>query len=282
MKKIGKAPIDSALIKRALAEDAPRGDVTSEATIPPKAVRRARLVAKEDMTLAGIDLFTAVFHAANRNIKIRKRYKDGERVSKGAVVAELFGNTRAILKAERVALNFLQRLSGIATLTRKFVDAVEGTSAKILDTRKTTPGLRDLEKYAVRAGGGMNHRRDLSEMILMKENHIAAAGGIADAVASARAKTGRRMMIEVETRNLKEVREAIAAGADRIMLDNMTPARAGKAVALIAGQAETEASGNINLNNVRSYAMTGVDYISVGAITHSPKAADVSLLVESV
>lgn len=281
MKKIGKAPIDPALIRRALAEDAPRGDVTSEATIPPGAVRRARLVAKEDMTPAGLDVFAAVFRAVDGNVKVRKRFRDGEHVPKGAVIAELSGNARAILKAERVALNFLQRLSGIATLTRKFVEAVEGTSAKILDTRKTTPGLRDLEKYAVRCGGGMNHRRDLSEMVLIKENHMAAAGGIAEAVAKARAKTGRQVMIEVETTNLSEVREAIAAGADRIMLDNMTPARVKKAVELIAGRARAEASGNIGLKNVRAYALTGVDYISVGAITHSPKTADVSLLLEN-
>lgn len=280
-KRADAPPFDRVLIKRALSEDAPRGDVTSEATIPPRATCRARLVAKQELTLSGIDLFAAVFHAVNKNIKIVKRYEDGAVAPKGAVIAELSGNTRAILKGERVALNFLQRLSGVATLTRKFADAVKGTGCAILDTRKTTPGLRDLEKYAVRCGGGQNHRRDLSEMVLLKENHVAAAGGIAEAVAKARAKVGRRGFIEVETTGIAEVREALAAGADRIMLDNMPPARVKKAVAVIAGQAKTEASGNMNLKNVRRYAEAGVDYISVGALTHSPRAADISLLIET-
>ena len=277
---VGRSPIDLALIRRALAEDAPRGDVTSEATIPPRAVCRARLVAKQELVLAGIDLFAAVFHTVNKNIQIVKRYRDGAVIPKGAVIAELSGNTRAILKGERVALNFLQRLSGVATLTKSFVNAVEGSGCVILDTRKTTPGLRDLKKYAVRCGGGRNHRRDLSEMVLLKENHIAAAGGIAEAVARARAKAGRKMMVEVETTNFSEVREAIASGADRIMLDNMTPAQAKKAVGVIARRAQTEASGNMNLKTVRAYAKARVDYISVGSLTHSAPAADVSLLIE--
>ncbi|VAX24043.1 Quinolinate phosphoribosyltransferase [decarboxylating] [hydrothermal vent metagenome] len=280
MKKLKYPKLSSRLlIKRALAEDAPHGDITSRATIPPRAKCKARAIAKQEMTLAGIDLFADVFHALDTNVKIKKLFKDGELVPKGAIIATIQGKTRAILTAERVALNYLQRLSGIATLTKKFVDAVAGTKTVILDTRKTTPGLRDLEKYAVLCGGGQNHRRDLSEMALIKENHVTSAGGIAEAVSRIRKKY--KTKIEVETRNLKEVAEALQAGADRIMLDNMTPAQAKRAVAQIAGLAETEASGNMNLKTVRKYAETGVDFISIGALTHSPPSADISLLLDA-
>jgi len=267
------------LIKRALAEDAPHGDITSRATIPPRAKCKARAIAKQEMILAGIDLFADVFHTLDANIKIKRLFKDGELVPKGAIIATMQGKTRAILTAERVALNYMQRLSGIATLTKKFVDAVAETKTVILDTRKTTPGLRDLEKYAVLCGGGQNHRRNLSEMALIKENHVTSAGGIAEAVSRIRKKY--KTKIEVETRNLKEVAEALRAGADRIMLDNMTPAQAKKAIAQIAGLAETEASGNMSLKTVRKYAETGVDFISIGALTHSPPSADISLLLDA-
>jgi len=279
MKKLKYPKLSSRpLVKRALAEDAPHGDITSRATIPPRAECRARTIAKQEMILAGIDLFADVFHTLDANAKIKKLFKDGEPVPKGATIATIQGKTRAILTAERVALNYLQRLSGIATLTKKFVDAVAGTKTVILDTRKTTPGLRDLEKYAVLCGGGQNHRRDLSEMALIKENHVTSAGGIAEAVSRIRKKY--KTKIEVETRNLKEVAEALRAGADRIMLDNMTPAQAKRAIAQIAGLAETEASGNMNLKTVRKYAETGVDFISIGALTHSPPSADISLLLD--
>ncbi len=271
-------PLTRKLIKHALAEDAPHGDITSKATIPPRAKCKARAVAKQEMILAGIDLFADVFCTLDKDAKVKKQFKDGEIVHKGAVIATIQGKTRAILTAERVALNYLQRLSGIATLTKKFVDAVAGTGTVILDTRKTTPGLRDLEKYAVLCGGGQNHRRDLSDMALIKENHVTAAGGIAEAVSRIRAK--HKIKIEVETRNLKEVAEAVEADADRVMLDNMTPAQAKKAIAKIAGGAETEASGNMNLKTVRKYAETGVDFISIGALTHSPPSVDISLLLD--
>jgi len=278
-KSIGRITIDRAAIEAALAEDAPRGDVTTEATIPPAARARARLVARQNLVLAGIDLFKAVFLIKDPGAKVVKKFRDGDSVPKGAVAATVSANARAALIAERVALNYLQRLSGVATLARQYVDAVEGTGATILDTRKTTPGWRDLEKYAVRCGGAQNHRRDLSEMALIKDNHIAAAGGITVAVRRVREKVGRRGFIEVEAATLADVREALAAGADRIMLDNMPPAMTRKAVFTVRGGAETEVSGNITLKNIKAYANTGADFISVGALTHSAPAADFSLII---
>lgn len=281
-KSPGKAPIDPAAIKRALAEDAPKGDITTKATIGPGAVCTARLVAKEDIVLSGLDLFAAVFRAADGKMRVRKRFKDGDTAPKGAVVATVSGPARAALTGERVALNFLQHMCGVATLTRKFVKAVEGTGAVILDTRKTAPGFRDLDKYAVRCGGGANHRRGLSDMALIKENHIAVAGGIAEAVDRVRKTVGLKGFVEVEVESLAQLDEAIEAGADRVMLDNMTPAQVKKAVARAAGRVETEASGNMSLKNVGAYGRAGVDYISVGALTHSPPAADLSLLIDKI
>jgi len=266
-------------IKAALAEDAAGNDITTKFTVSPKALCKARLVAKQDIVLAGIAVFEAVFKTLDGDIKVVKKFADGASVPKGAVVAVITGKARPILSAERVALNILQRMSGVATLASEFAKAVDGTGAKILDTRKTTPGLRDLEKYAVRTGGAFNHRRDLSAMVLIKENHIAAAGGIAQAVAGVK-KSKRKMFIEVEVTNLDELNEALNAGVDRVLLDNMTPQQVKQAVKIAKGKAETEASGNMNLKTVRSYAQAGVDYISVGALTHSPPAADVSLLID--
>ena len=275
---VKKISISDRLIEQALAEDCPSGDVTTEATIPEDAQCTAKLVAKSRLIVCGLDLFAEVFKKLDPNIKIRRHIKDGQTAKKGDVIATITGSTRAILTAERVALNFMQRLSGVATLTAEFVTKTKGTNCKILDTRKTTPLLRDLEKYAVRVGGGKNHRRDLSEMALIKENHIAAAGGILAAVEATR-KAGQKF-VEVEVTNFRELTEALDAGADRLLLDNMTPAQIKKAVAKVADRAETEASGNMNLKTVGAYAKTGVDYISVGALTHSVPAADLSLLID--
>ncbi len=278
--RTGKLSIDHAAIRRALAEDAPEGDITSEATIPKNAICTARLVAKQNLTLAGIDLFRAVFLEVNPKIRVVRHYRDGVEIAKGAQVARITGPARDVLLAERVALNYLQRMCGVATLTKQYTGAIAGTSAVILDTRKTIPGYRDLDKYSVRCGGGQNHRRDLSDMALIKENHIALAGGITEAVTRARAHIGKRKMIEVEVTSIAELREALGAGADRIMFDNMTPKQVKRCVEIVAGQAQTEASGNMTIKTVRAYAKTGVDYISVGAITHSAPAADLSLLVD--
>lgn len=268
------------LISKALAEDAPVGDITTISTVAPDSICTARLVAKESLTLAGIGLFEEAFSILDPKVKIKKMFSDGQAVPTGSVVATIKGNARAILTAERVALNFLQRLSGIATLTRRFVDAVEGTGCVILDTRKTTPFLRDLEKYAVRMGGGKNHRRDLSEMALIKENHIAAVGGIIRAVDMVKKSLPSGAFVEVEVRDMDELEQALQAGADRVLLDNMTPTQVRAAVKRVCGAARTEASGNMTVKSVRAYAKAGVDYISVGKLTHSAPAADFSLLIE--
>ncbi|MBF0633639.1 MAG: carboxylating nicotinate-nucleotide diphosphorylase [Nitrospinae bacterium] len=268
------------LIAQALAEDAPAGDITTASTVAQDSICTARLIAKESLTLAGIGLFEEAFRILDPNVKIKKIFSDGQAVPEGSVVATIKGNARAILTAERVALNFLQRLSGVATLTRKFADAVEGTACAILDTRKTTPLLRDLEKYAVRMGGGKNHRRDLSAMALIKENHIAAVGGIVRAVDMVKKSLPRGAFIEVEVRNMAELEQALNADVDRVLLDNMTPAQVKACVKTVGGRAKTEASGNMTVKNVRAYAKTGVDYISVGKLTHSAPASDFSLLIE--
>ncbi len=278
---MAKTPIDHDMIAMALKEDMPAGDITTEATVSAESRCVAQTLAKQDFTLAGIELFASVFRHLDPKIRVSRKFADGDLVPKGAEIAVIKGSTRGILTAERVALNFLQHLSGIATLTNEFVNLVAGTGAIILDTRKTTPCLRDLEKYAVRCGGGENHRRDLSCMALIKENHIASAGGIARAVRMVRNDLGRKRFIEVETQNLKEVKEALICNVNRIMFDNMTLPQAIKAVALVDGKAETEVSGNINLNNVRSFAKTGVNYISIGSLTHSPPAVDISLIIEN-
>jgi len=262
------------IIEAALAEDIGPDDVTSRLTVPEDRIAHARLVARTSGILAGIDVCRQVFLTLDRSTRFAPGLKDGARFRKQQVLAEVHGRARPILAAERTALNFIQRLSGIASATRRFVDAVRGTEAVILDTRKTTPGWRMLEKYAVRCGGGTNHRMGLYDMILIKDNHIAAAGSITAAIERCRSS---RLPMEVETQTLTDVEEAIAAGAKRILLDNMTVAQMRRAVVLARGRAKLEASGGITLRNVRRIAGTGVDYISVGAITHSAPAADIAL-----
>jgi nicotinate-nucleotide pyrophosphorylase (carboxylating) len=268
------------IIQTALQEDIGSGDVTTLATVEKGTVGRAELVAKEDFVLSGIDVAGRVFQLLDAKVAFEKIKEDGFRVSRGQVLAWLKGEAAVLLQGERVALNLLQRMSGIATLTDQFVKAVEGTSTTVVDTRKTTPGLRILEKYSVRTGGGRNHRTSLYDGVLIKENHIAAAGGIDVAVARARDQVPHTLKIEVETRNFDEVREALAARADIILLDNMNVADLREAVQLVGGRALIEASGGVNLKTVRAIAETGVDFISVGALTHSYRAVDISMLFQ--
>ena len=266
----------SEYIQRALEEDIGAGDVTTDTIVPADATLRGRIVAKQDGIVAGLDVAKDVFLTLNPDITFLAKTQDGSTVTGRDVLAEVEGSARALLTGERVALNFLGRMSGIATLTRKFVDAVAGTRAKILDTRKTAPGLRMTDKLAVRLGGGQNHRTGLFDMVLIKDNHIDFAGSITKAVERVRA-SGTTLEIEVETRTLDDVREALALGVERILLDNMSPDTMREAVAICGGRAKLEASGNVTLNNVLEVAKTGVDYISVGALTHSPVVFDVSL-----
>jgi nicotinate-nucleotide pyrophosphorylase (carboxylating) len=271
------------LIRAALAEDVGPGDFTSRWTVPADRMVEARLIAKARGTLAGLEVARRVFHQVDSSLEVTIHLRDGASVEPGDEVLRVAGRARGILTGERLALNFLQRLSGVATVTRRYVDAVAGTRARILDTRKTTPGMRALEKAAVRAGGGENHRFGLHDMILIKENHIAAAGGITAAVRAVGAANERHLRVEVETRDLDEVREALEAGVDRILFDHMVPELLRQAVSLVteSGQpVETEASGEITLETVGEVARTGVDFISVGAITHSAPALDLSLLIE--
>jgi len=265
------------IIWRALKEDMPMGDITTDSTVDEDMVCSAKLIAKEDCVIAGIDVFTRVFTLLDPKIYTERYVNDGEKVGKGTVLMYITGNARAMLKAERTALNLFQRMCGIATATRKFADILEGTRSKIVDTRKTAPGLRYLDKAAVRIGGGTNHRFCLSDGVLIKDNHIRAAGGITAAVKKARAYIPHTIKIEVETESMEQVKEALSAGAEIIMLDNMSPAALKEAVDYINGRALTEASGNITLDNVRAVAETGVDLISSGSLTHSVKAADISL-----
>jgi nicotinate-nucleotide pyrophosphorylase (carboxylating) len=265
------------VVRTALEEDVGSGDRTTEGTVPVDARCRAELLLEEAGVVCGIDAARAVFEALDPGVAFEPLLEDGGRVAGPPVaLARLEGSARAVLTGERTALNLLGRLSGIATLTARYVAAVEGTGTTILDTRKTTPGLRALEKYAVRCGGGANHRSGLDDAILVKENHLRIAGGIAPAVAALR----NGLPIEVEAESLADVAEALDAGADRILLDNMTPAEIAEAVALVAGCVPLEASGGITLANVRSYAETGVEFVSVGALTHSARSLHVSLEVE--
>jgi nicotinate-nucleotide pyrophosphorylase (carboxylating) len=267
------------LVRAALAEDVGAGDVTSEGLLEPDATCRARLLVKEPGVVCGLAAAEAVFRALDPDCRFEPLVSDGDEIASApAAVARVEGRARALLAGERTALNLLGRLSGIATLTRRFVEAVDGTGATILDTRKTTPGLRALEKEAVRYGGGRNHRLGLYDGILVKDNHLRLAGGIRAAVERLRA-AGSCLPIEVEAETLDDVREALAAGADRILLDNMPPARMAEAVALVGGRAELEASGGVTLATVGEIARTGVDTISAGALTHSARALDVSMEV---
>jgi len=268
------------LIERALKEDLGPGDVTSEATIQPDSTSRAVMIAKQSLVLAGLEVGRAVFFTLDPNIQFTPLVKEGESIPAGTDIVRLSGNTRALLAGERVALNLLQHLSGIATLTAQYVEQVKGLKAEVLDTRKTLPGLRQLEKYAVRLGGGRNHRYGLFDGVLIKDNHIKAAGSITKAVEQAREKAPHILKIEVETKTLDEVREAIAEKADIIMLDNMPIDMMREAVILIAGCALVEASGNVTLKTIREIAETGVDIISSGSLTHSAPAADISMKIE--
>lgn len=268
------------LIELALQEDIHTGDITTQAVVPGKRPASARLVAKESLVLAGIAVAEQVFLRLDPKAAFTTLLCDGTAVEKGQLLATVEGNAADLLMAERVALNLLQRLCGVATLTACFVKAVKGTKARIVDTRKTTPGLRELEKYAVRVGGGINHRTGLYDGVLIKENHIAAAGGIGEAIRRARAYIPHTLKIEIETETRQQVEEALAAGADIIMLDNMDCATMSDCVRLIAGRALVEASGGVNLESVRAIAETGVDIISVGALTHSPRAMDISMLLD--
>jgi len=262
------------LIRAALAEDIGSGDVTSCLTIPQKLKSEGTIVCHAPGVLAGIDICKEVFHTLDRRISFKPMKPDGSKVKRNTRLAKVSGPARSILTAERTALNFLCRLSGIATLTARFVREVNGTRASILDTRKTTPGWRVLEKYAVRCGGGKNHRMGLHDMVLIKDNHIAATGSIGAALTRC---GGKKLRVEVEVKTLRELREALDAGAGLIMLDNMDLGRMRRAVKLAKGRAKLEASGGMSLARVRSFARTGVDYISVGALTHSAPALDISL-----
>jgi nicotinate-nucleotide pyrophosphorylase (carboxylating) len=268
-------------VQRALAEDIGGGDVTTLATVPKNATSVALLRAREPLVVAGIQFAETAFRELSPKIKIEKRSRDGQKLAAGKTLLKISGPARAILTAERVALNFVQRLSGVATLTSKFVEAICGTDAKILDTRKTTPGWRRFEKYAVAAGGGKNHRLGLSDMILIKDNHLAALrdekpNAIGAAVARARKKFPK-LKVEVEADTLKQVEQAVEARADFILLDNMDLKQLRLAVKIVNGRAQTEASGGVNLQTVRAIAETGVDFISVGALTHSARAVDIGL-----
>jgi len=267
------------LIKHALSEDIGSGDVTSNATIRAESVSAALMLAKQDLVLAGLDVSRAVFRYLDPDIQFTKFSEDGNKMKAGTEIAKLSGNTRALLAGERVALNLLQHLSGIATLTSKYVEHCKGLKAEVLDTRKTLPGLRQLEKYAVRIGGGRNHRFGLYDGVLIKDNHITAAGSIAAAVNSARKSAHHLLKIEVETKTLEEVRAALAVKADVIMLDNMPINLMREAVVLIGGRAFVEASGNVTLETIRQIAETGVDFISSGSLTHSAPAADISMKI---
>ncbi len=267
------------LIDLALEEDAGLGDVTSRAIFPEKHRSRAFVEARHDLVVCGLEVAARVFAKVDPRLVVKLAARDGARVKAGAKVLTVAGPTAALLTAERTALNFLQRLSGVATQARRFADAVAGTGVRIVDTRKTTPGWRALEKYAVRCGGCVNHRSSLGEHVLIKDNHIAAAGSLTKAVTLARAAAAHLAKIEVEAKTLAEVREAVRAGAEVILLDNMPPERVRSAVGIIAGAAVVEVSGGVRFETLREYALPGVDVISIGALTHSAPAADLSLTV---
>jgi nicotinate-nucleotide pyrophosphorylase (carboxylating) len=267
-----------------LAEDIGRGDVTTTSVVPSDAEGRARIEAREPCVVAGVTAAALCFELTSsrfeRVLEFKEVVGDGDRAAAGDVIARIEGPLAPILTAERTALNLLARLCGVATMTRTYVDAVDGTGARIVDTRKTTPGLRSLQKHAVVVGGGSNHRFGLDDGILIKDNHLAAAGGVSEALKRARANAPHGLRIEVEVSSLQELEEALEEGAEAILLDNMTPDRVSEAVRIAAGRALLEVSGGINLDTVRSYAMTGVDLISVGALTHSAPSIDLALELE--
>jgi nicotinate-nucleotide pyrophosphorylase (carboxylating) len=273
------------LLRSLLAEDVGTGDITTETTVSATQRARGEVVVKAPLILAGIELFLEVFRLLDPGTKVELFSRDGEELTAGIVPAVVRASARVLLTGERVALNLLQRLSGVATLTRRFVRAIEGTGAEILDTRKTTPGLRALEKYAVRMGGGKNHRKDLGEAVLIKENHIRLAGSVSAALMAAQAAKGRVAWIEIEVTNLEELSAALPHHPDVILLDNMNPSLVRQAVdqvrkCVAPNKIRTEASGGITLKNVREFAEAGVDWISVGALTHSAPAVDISFEIE--
>jgi len=272
------------VVERALAEDLGWGDATTEAIIPPELRGKASIVAEASGVLAGVEVARMVFHRVDPSLQFELLIPEGSRVQPGDVIAKVEGKVASILQAERVALNFLQRLSGIASETRRYVEAIKGLKARIMDTRKTTPGLRFLEKYAVRVGGGYNHRLHLGNGVLLKDNHLVALRGqgmsLKEVVAQAKQKASPNLKVEVEAETVEEAQEAVEAGADIVMLDNMGLKEMRQAVKLVKGRALLEASGGITLENVRQVAETGVDFISVGALTHSVKALAFSLELE--
>lgn len=267
------------VIKRAIQEDINYVDVTTDYLLSDDAVTTANYVAKDSGVVAGVGIAVRVYELLDATVEYEIRKQDGDAVQKGDIILTLKGKTKTLLKGERTSLNLIQHLSGIATMTNKCVRLVEGTNATITDTRKTLPGLRALQKYAVTVGGGRNHRYNLSDGAMLKDNHIDAYGSMTNAVNALRAKIGHMVKIEVETRNLDELREALSAGADVIMLDNMSLEEMRKAVEITAGRAKLEASGNITDENIRAVAETGVDIISLGALTHSVKAFDISMKI---
>jgi nicotinate-nucleotide pyrophosphorylase (carboxylating) len=274
------------LLRSFLSEDIGTGDVTTEATVPTGVRARGEVVAKAPLVLAGIDLFTEVFRLLDPGAVCEVASHDGDELSPGHIPAIVGASARALLTGERVALNLLQRLSGVATLTRRFVRAVEGTGAEILDTRKTTPGLRTLEKYAVRVGGGRNHRKDLGEAILIKENHIRLAGGVSAALVAAERRRRSAAWVEIEVTNLDELHAALTHTPDVVLLDNMNPRLVRQAVEEVRNhqspkRVRTEASGGITLDNVREFAEAGVNWISIGALTHSAPAVDLSFEIDA-
>jgi len=275
------SPAVDRLIEMALAEDIGPGDITTDHTVPPEAVGQAVIVAKEDLVIAGLAVAQRVFERLDPGICFVCQYDDGDRIAKGLSVVRLSGRLAPLLTGERTALNFLQRLSGIATHVRAYVATLQGNAVQLLDTRKTTPGWRELEKYAVKTGGGTNHRMGLYDAVLIKDNHIASAGGVGAAVQRVQAHIAPGMTIEVETATLDEVREALQAGAHIIMLDNMDLDQIRAAVALVAGRAKLEVSGGITQEHLRALAATGVDYISSGALTHSARAVDLSMKIRA-
>ncbi len=268
------------LIELALEEDIGSGDITTDHLVDPQAMGKGDIVAKENMVVAGLDLACRVFQRIDADIKFHSPFTDGDGVQVGDTVVELSGRLSTLLTGERTALNFLQRLSGIATLTRDYVTQLKGKDVKLLDTRKTTPGWRELEKYAVRVGGGTNHRMGLYDAVLIKDNHIAAAGSITEAVKRIGAKVPDATIIEVETDTLDQVREAVDAGAHIILLDNMTTDQIRTAVSLVGGRARLEVSGGITKSRLAELSDTGIDYISSGALTHSAQAVDLSMRIK--
>ena len=281
-KKMIHSATTNAILKQALLEDIGGGDVTTSALIPENHTSRAVIRAQEVCVVAGLPFVERIFKLVNPELKFKANKRDGDRVKKDTIIAGISGNTRGLLMAERTALNFLQRLSGIATLTQKFVERVRGLPVKVVDTRKTTPGLRFFEKYAVRVGGGANHRSGLFDGVLIKDNHIHASGSIEKAVGMVKKHAHHMLRVEVEVKNITQVRSALSAGVEIIMLDNMSVEDTKKSVKIIRSHSPhviIEASGNITMNNIRHVAETGVDLISIGALTHSATAVDISMSI---